>query len=211
MYVVPSAYTIMLSRYGAHTKQVEQTNSVITYYCAVSVPSRSNRISRIVLAANRINRIVWTSAYGCGRERFVQNCFLWRSCADAGCHVYVPWVYHLATKQGCTDVRVWLPKLGGLNIFCAHVLRGYLWLLRLFFFFFFFFVDAGNRTNAFFVQEHILVKFGALRARSFNSRDKSLEGIDIVACMAVAVLACACVRAGSALPFVPFIARRAGT
>ena len=65
MYVVPSAYTIMLSRYGAHTKQVEQTNSVITYYCAVSVPSRSNRISRTVLAANRINRIVWTSAYGC--------------------------------------------------------------------------------------------------------------------------------------------------
>ena len=55
----------MLSRYGAHTKQVEQTNSVITYYCAVSVPSRSNRISRTVLAANRINRIVWTSAYGC--------------------------------------------------------------------------------------------------------------------------------------------------
>ena len=127
MYVVPSAYTIMLSRYGAHTKQVEQTNSVITYYCAVSVPSRSNRISRIVLAANRINIIVWTSSYGCGRERFVQYCFLWRSCADAGCHVYVPWVYHLAAKQGCTDVRVWLPKLGGLNIFCAHVLRGYLW------------------------------------------------------------------------------------
>ena len=211
MYVVPSAYTIMLSRYGAHTKQVEQTNSVITYYCAVSVPSRSNRISRIVLAANRINRIVWTSAYGCGRERFVQYCFLWRSCADAGCHVYVPWVYHLAAKQGCTDVRVWLPKLGGLNIFCAHVLRGYLWASPPFFFFFFFFVDVGNRTNVFFVQEHILVKFGALRARSFNSRDKSLEGIDIVACMGVAVLACACVRAGSALPFVPFIARRAGT
>ena len=208
MYVVPSAYTIMLSRYGAHTKQVEQTNSVITYYCAVSVPSRSNRISRIVLAANRINRIVWTSAYGCGRERFVQYCFLWRSCADAGCHVYVPWVYHLAAKQGCTDVRVWLPKLGGLNIFCAHVLRGYLWASPLFFFFF---VDVGNRTNVFFVQEHILVKFGALRARSFNSRDKSLEGIDIVACMGVAVLACACVRAGSALPFVPFVARRAGT
>ena len=215
MYVVPSAYTIMLSRYGAHTKQVEQTNSVITYYCAVSVPSRSNIISRIVLAANRINRIVWTSAYGCGRERLVQYCFLWRSCADAGCHVYVPWVYHLAAKQGCTDVRVWLPKLGGLNIFCAHVLRGYLWASPPFFCFLFLFlfcfVDVGNRTNVFFVQEHILVKFGALRARSFNSRDKSLEGIDIVACMGVAVLACACVRAGSALPFVPFIARRAGT
>ena len=157
---------------------------------------------------------------GCGRERFVRYCFLWRSCADAGCHVYVPWVYHLAAKQGCTDVRVWLPKLGGLNIFCAHVLRGYLWASPPFFFFFF--VDVGNRitsgllrlgnrTNVFFVQEHILVKFGALRARSFNSRDKSLEGIDIVACMGVAVLACACVRAGSALPFVPFIARRAGT
>ena len=60
-------------------------------------------------------------------ERFIKYCFLWRSCADAGCHVYVPWVYHLAAKQGCTDVRVWLLKLGGLNIFCAHVLRGYLW------------------------------------------------------------------------------------
>ena len=46
-------------------------------------------------------------------------------------------------------------------------------------FFFFFFVDVGNRTNVtslirFFVQEHILAKFGALRARSFNSRDRSL-------------------------------------
>ena len=49
MYVVPSAYKIMLSRSGAHTKRFfcffflagEQTNSVITYYCAVSVPSRS--------------------------------------------------------------------------------------------------------------------------------------------------------------------------
>ena len=65
VYVVSSAYTIMLSRYRAHTKQVEQTNSVITYYCAVSVPFRSNRISRTVLAANILNRIVWTSAYGC--------------------------------------------------------------------------------------------------------------------------------------------------
>ena len=114
--------------------------------------------------------------YGRG-ERFVQYCFLWRSCADAGCHVYVPWVYHLAAKQGCTDVRVWLPKLGGLNIFCAHVLRGYLWASPTFFLFFF--VDVGNRTNVtsligFFVQEHILAKFGALRARSFNSRDRSL-------------------------------------
>ena len=73
--------------------------------------------------------------YGRG-ERFVQYCFLWRSCADAGCHVYVPWVYHLAAKQGCTDVRGWLPKLGGLNIFCAHVLRGYLWASPFFLFVF---------------------------------------------------------------------------
>ena len=77
-------------------------------------------------------------------KRFVQFCFLWRSCADAGCHVYVPWVYHLAAKQGCTDVRVWLPKLGGLNIFCAYVLRGYLCVSATFFFFF---VDVGNRTD----------------------------------------------------------------
>ena len=131
--------------------------------------------------------------YGRG-ERFVQYCFLWRSCADAGCHVYVPWVYHLAAKQGCTDVRVWLPKLGGLNIFCAHVSRGYFWASP---FFFFFFVDVGNRTNVtsligFFCTEHILAKFGALRARSFNSRARALYGIEIVACMCV--LACACER-----------------
>ena len=65
-----------------------------------------------------------------------------------------------------------LPKLGGLNIFCAHVFKR----LPLGFsvFFFFFFVDVGNRTNVFFVQEHILAKFGALRARIFNSRDRSL-------------------------------------
>ena len=49
-----------------------------------------------------------------------------------------------------------------------------------FFLFFFFCVDVGNRTNVtlltgFFVQEHILAKFGALRARSFNSRDRSLS------------------------------------
>ena len=38
------AYKIMLSRSGAHTKRAgEQTNSVITYYCAVSVPSRSKK------------------------------------------------------------------------------------------------------------------------------------------------------------------------
>ena len=41
--------------------------------------------------------------------------------------MYVRWVYHLASKQGCTDVGVWLPKLVGLNIFYAHVSRGYLW------------------------------------------------------------------------------------
>ena len=60
---------------------------------------------------------------------------------------------------------------------CVRVrtfLRGYLWASPFFFFFFFFFVDVGNRTNVFFVQEHILAKFGALRARSFNSRDRSL-------------------------------------
>ena len=94
--------------------------------------------------------------YGRG-ERFVQDCFLWRSCTDAGCHVYVPWVYHLAAKQGCTDVRVWLPKLGGLNIVCAHVSRGYFWASPIFYFILFlfyfilflflFFVDVGNRTN----------------------------------------------------------------
>ena len=61
-----------------------------------------------------------------------------------------------------------------------------------FFFFFFFFLSTLGRTNVFFVQEHILAKFGALRARSFNSRDRSLEGIDIVICMGV--LACACER-----------------
>ena len=68
-----------------------------------------------------------------------------------------------------------LPKLGGLNIFCAHVFKRLpLGFSVFFFFFFFFFVDVGNRTNVFFVQEHILAKFGTLRARSFNSRDRSL-------------------------------------
>ena len=115
-------------------------------------------------------------------ERFVQYCFLWRSCADAGCNVYVPWVYHLAAKQGCTDVRVWLPKLGGVNIFCAHVSRGYLWTSPIFFFFFFF-VDVRNRTNVtsligFFCTRTLLAKFGALRARSFNSRARSLYGME---------------------------------
>ena len=66
-----------------------------------------------------------------------------------------------------------LPKLGGLNIFCAHVFKR-LPLGFSVFFVFVFFVDVGNRTNVFFVQEHILAKFGALRARSFNSRDRSL-------------------------------------
>ena len=67
-----------------------------------------------------------------------------------------------------------LPKLGGLIV--RTFLRGYLWAspFFFFFFFFFFFVDVGNRTNVFFVQEHVLAKFGALRARSFNSRDRSL-------------------------------------
>ena len=140
MYVVPSAYKIILSRSGAHTNRFcfflagEQTNSVITYNCAVSVPSRSKYC------------LLWL-LYGCG-ERFVQYCFLWRSCADAECNVYVPSVYHLAAKQGCTDVRVWLPTLGGLNIFCAHVSRGYLWVSPIFFLIFLiFFVDIGNQTN----------------------------------------------------------------
>ena len=61
----------------------------------------------------------------------------------------------------------------GLNIFCAHVFKR-LPLGFSVFFVFVFFVDVGNRTNVFFVQEHILAKFGALRARSFNSRDRSL-------------------------------------
>ena len=88
----------------------------------------------------------------CGRERFVQYCFLWRSCADARC----------------------LNWAGSIS-FVRTFLRGYLWASPFFFFFFFFFfVDVGNRTNVFFVQEHILAKFGALRARSFNSRDRSL-------------------------------------
>ena len=87
----------------------------------------------------------------CGRERFAQYCFLWRSCADARC----------------------LNWAGSIS-FVRTFLRGYLWASPFFFFFFFFFVDVGNRTNVFFVQEHILAKFGALRARIFNSRDRSL-------------------------------------
>ena len=68
-----------------------------------------------------------------------------------------------------------LPKSGGLNIFCAHVFKRLpLGFSGFFFFCFLFFVDVGNRTNVFFVQEHILAKIGALRARSFNSRDRSL-------------------------------------
>ena len=62
----------------------------------------------------------------------------------------------------------------GLNIFCAHVFKRLPLGFSVFFFVLFFFVDVGNRTNVFFVQEHILAKFGALRARSFNSRDRSL-------------------------------------
>ena len=68
-----------------------------------------------------------------------------------------------------------LPKLGGLNIFCAHVVKRLPLGFSVFcFLFLFFFVDVGNRTNVFFVQEHILAKFGALRARIFNSRDRFL-------------------------------------
>ena len=93
----------------------------------------------------------------CGRERFAQYCFLWRSCADACC----------------------LNWAGSIS-FVRTFLRCYLWASPFFclffclFFLFVFFVDVGNRTNVFFVQEHILAKFGALRARIFNSRDRSL-------------------------------------
>ena len=109
----------------------------------------------------------------CGRERFVQYCFLWRSCADAGCHVYVPWVYHLAANRVVRTSAFGCLNWAGSISFVRTFLRGYLWASP-FFFCFFFFVDVGNRTNVFFVQEHILAKFGALRARSFNSRDRSL-------------------------------------
>ena len=43
MYVVPSAYkNYVVSIWCAH-ETGEQTNSVITYYCAVSVPSSSKQ------------------------------------------------------------------------------------------------------------------------------------------------------------------------
>ena len=109
----------------------------------------------------------------CGRERFVQYCFLWRSCAGAGCHVYVPWVYHLAANRVLRTSAFGCLNWAGSISFVRTFLRGYLWASP-FFFVLFFFVDVGNRTNVFFVQEHILAKFGALRARSFNSRDRSL-------------------------------------
>ena len=66
-----------------------------------------------------------------------------------------------------------LCRRAGSISFVRTFLRGFLWASP-FFFFVFFFVDVENRTNVFFVQEHILAKFGALRARSFNSRDRSL-------------------------------------
>ena len=84
------------------------------------------------------------------------------------------------SKQGCTDVRVWLPKLGGLNIFCAHVFFCFFLvvtsgLLRLFFFFF---VDVGNRTNVFFVQKHILAKLARFaRGVLIHATDISRESI----------------------------------
>ena len=67
-----------------------------------------------------------------------------------------------------------LSRRAGSISFVRTFLRGYRWASPFFFVFFCFFVDVGNRTNVFFVQEHILAKFGALRARSFNSRDRSL-------------------------------------
>ena len=61
------------------------------------------------------------------------------------------------------------------------------------FLFCFVFVDVGNRTNVtsligFFCTRHILAKFGALRARSFNSRARSLfrnrsRSLHVRACM----------------------------
>ena len=81
----------------------------------------------------------------------------WRSCADAECNVYVPWVYHLAAKQGCTDVRVWLPKLGGLNIFCAHVSRGYLWASPIFLFYFLIILCRRWESNQRYVTDRVLL------------------------------------------------------
>ena len=75
----------------------------------------------------------------------------------------------MCTCRGCTISQQ--NRVVRTSAFCAHVLRGYLWASPTFFFFF---VDVGNRTTVLFVQEHILAKFGALRARSFNSRDRSL-------------------------------------
>ena len=60
MYVVPPAYKIMLSRSDAHTKRAgEQTNSVITYYCAVSVASRSKQNKH-----NCMDVSVWLHKWG---------------------------------------------------------------------------------------------------------------------------------------------------
>ena len=91
----------------------------------------------------------------------------------------------MCTCRGCTISQqnrvVRTSAFGCLNwagsiSFVRTFLRGYFWAspFFIFVFFVFCFVDVGNRTNVFFVQEHILVKFGALRARSFNSRHKSL-------------------------------------
>ena len=78
MYVVPPAYKIMLSRSGAHTKRAgEQTNSVITYYCAVSVLSRSKENKQ-----NCIDVSVWLHKWGglnillCARILKNQNLYI---------------------------------------------------------------------------------------------------------------------------------------
>ena len=71
----------------------------------------------------------------------------------------------MCTCRGCTISQqnrvVRMSAFGCLNwagsiSFVHTFLRGYLWASPTFFFFFF--VDVGNRTNVFFVQEHILAK-----------------------------------------------------
>ena len=104
-------------------------------------------------------------------EPLVRYCFLWLLCGRERFVQYC-FLWRSCADAGC---HVYVP-----------------WVYHFFFFFFFFFLSTLGRTNVFFVQEYILAKFGALRARSFNSRDRSLEGIDIVICMGV--LACACER-----------------
>ena len=131
--------------------------------------------------------IIITILYG-RNEPLVRYCFLC-SCVVAsdlystvsyGGAVQTPGA--MCTCRGCTISQqnrvVRTSAFGCLNwagsiSFVRTFLRGYLWASPTTFFFFFF-VDVGNQTNVFFVQEHILVKFGALRVRIIYSRDKSL-------------------------------------